>query len=444
MEIELPDGTVLDAPDGSDPKMVVHGYRRKVLAAQNPEEYDSKSEAYQKKYGSDPGLGLSVFSGVQRALMGTGNLVSKANSGPLRMAGAFFRALPGASDESLRKEDIQDAPIKSAHPVGRIGGEIAGTLPINLLTAGAGTASTGANVLTRTLASPYTKAALEGALSANATGSPDERGANTAKGAGLSMALTALFGAGGRALNGLIKKSQEAEALEHLFSQQGEHVQPPISQVASDDDIVSRLGKSFYQEALPLVPGVKGKLERQAQEALEATRRLALQEAAPGNYVVPADAGKKVGEAMHPLRAAMNGVTNDAIESLEGAVHAARVKGGNFSMADLARNATDPTMADIGVTGHAVLGQPATRTSLPGRILAGAGLGGFGAYMSLPGAVAAVGAGNIMATKTFQRALLGDTVAQQALKSYIAQHPEAAAQIASAMKIAASSQAGDE
>lgn len=417
---------------------------RKATIASNPSEYDPNSKGFQEKYGPGGGAGLSFFSGVQRALMGTGNLASKVHSGPLSMAGSYFRGLKGSSNESLKNEDIADQALKNSHPVSRVGGEIVGTLPLTMLTGGPGGASTGANVLTRTLASPYTKAALEGAVSSAALSNPDEQGAGAAKGAGLSMALQALFGVGGRAIKGLIKKSEEAQALEQLFSQQGEKVQPPISQVASDEDLASRLGKTFYQEALPLVPGVKGKLERQAQEALESTRRLALQEAAPGNYVVPADAGKKVGEAMHSLRGAMNGVTNDAIESLEATAHAARVKGGNFSMAELARNATDPTLQDMGVVGHAVLGQPATRTSLPGRILAGAGLGGFGAYMSLPGAVAALGTGNLMATKAFQRALLGDTQAQEALKLFMAQHPEMIFHITSALRTGAASQAKEE
>lgn len=417
---------------------------RATTIASNPGEYDPSSKQFQDKYGPGGGKGLAVFSGVQRAIMGTGNLVSKIRSGPLAMAGAAFRANPGVSDDALRQLDTTDEPIKRAHPVARIGGEIAGTLPLNLVTGGAGTASTGANLLTRTLASPYTKAALEGAISSEALASPDERGAAGAKGAGLSMALQALFGLGGRAVKGLIRKSEEAEALEQLFAQHGESVQPPLSQVAGDQDIVTRIGKSFYQEALPLVPGVKGKLDRQAQEALEATRRLALQEVAPGNYAVPADAGKKVGEAMHSLRAAMRGVTNPAIESLEDAAHAARVKGGNFSMAELARHATDPTLQDMGVIGNAVLGQTPTKTSLTGRVLAGAGLGGFGAYMGLPAAVAAVGGANIMATKAFQRAMLGDTAAQEALKLYLSQHPEQVAQLASAIRIGASSQAGEE
>jgi hypothetical protein len=257
------------------------------------------------------------------------------------------------------------------------------------------------------------------------------------------MALQGLFGLGGRAINGLIKKSEEAEALQQLFAQQGEKVQPPISQVASENDLVSRLGKTLYQEGLPLIPGVKGQLEGQSKSALEATRRLAMQEAAPGNYILPAEAGAKVGEAMHGLRASMNGVTNPAIESLEAAAHAARVKGGNFSMAELARNAVDPTMQDIGVMGHAVLGQPATRTSFAGRAMAKLGLGGLG-YASLPAALGAIGGGNIMATKAFQRALLGDTQAQEAVKLFLSQHPEAASQVASALRMSASSQAGDE
>lgn len=444
MEIELPDGTVLEAPDGSDPKTVVKGYRRQQLIASNPGEYDPNSKEFKAKYGPETSAGTSFFSGVKRMDAGFGNLARKY--GGYTIPGIMGKiASDYTSDENLREMDQTDKELIRQHPVARVGGEVAATIPAALATGGASSGLATAGAVGRTLANPFVQAGLQGALSGAAGAPVDNQGSGALKGAATGVALQGLFGLGGRALNGIIKKSEEAEALQHIFAQQGEKVQPPISQVAGDQDLLTRLGKSFYQEALPLVPGVKGKLERQAQQALEDARRLALQEAAPGNYVVPADAGRKVAESMHGLRNAMNGITNPAIESLEAAAHAARVKGGNFSMADLARKASDPVLQDLGVVGHAVLGQPATKTSLTGRILAGAGIGGFGAYMSPVSAGASLLGGNIMATKAFQRALLGDTQAQEALKLFISQHPEMASQIASMIRMGAASQAeGDQ
>lgn len=78
MEIELPDGTILEAPDGADIKKVVQGYNRSLakpartpapgLKQTNPAEYDPQSVAYQQKYGAERG-GLAEF-GRQLGLAG--------------------------------------------------------------------------------------------------------------------------------------------------------------------------------------------------------------------------------------------------------------------------------------------------------------------------------------------------------------------------------------
>lgn len=76
MEIELPDGTVLDAPDNADPSVVAKAYirnqRRAALAASNPAEYDPQSAEFKAKYGP-AGSSLQNFAaGAGKAAVDTG------------------------------------------------------------------------------------------------------------------------------------------------------------------------------------------------------------------------------------------------------------------------------------------------------------------------------------------------------------------------------------
>lgn len=551
MEIELPDGTVLDAPEGADIKAVVRGYRRQQLAAQNPTEYNPQSPEYREKYGTETSAPVSFFSGVRRMDQGFGNIAQKY--GGYTIPGIMGKLAGNrVSDEAIRSSDIQDKELIRQHPFSRIGGEVAATLPLSMATGGTATGLGAAGTAGRVLANPYGRAVVEGALTGAAGAPAEDQGAGAGKGAALGATLQALFGVTGRAVRGIIQKSKEMQDLEQIFGQHGETIQPPISQSAGDQDIITRLGKSFYQEALPLIPGVKGKLERQAKEAVEKTRELALKEATPTGMTIPEGSGARAGETLHGIRAGLQETEKDILESfeaklfpdmlddigakvrakvphiddtsignvlddvdqliarfsggagkiegqnlkyivdeltkkaakapafektayetardhldeilhnyarvqkggayhdlqeplryftgLEAAVNAARVKGGNFSMADLARKAKDPAQLDLASTANSVLSQPATKASLTGRILAGAGIGGFGAYMSPLAAGGALLGGNIMATKAFQRAMMGDTQAQEALKLFLSQHPQLAEQVASAVRAGSASQ----
>jgi hypothetical protein len=56
VEVELPDGTILEAPDGADPSMVAKNYlrgqARAKLIQQNPGEYDPSSPEFRDRYGA--------------------------------------------------------------------------------------------------------------------------------------------------------------------------------------------------------------------------------------------------------------------------------------------------------------------------------------------------------------------------------------------------------
>lgn len=130
--------------------------------------------------------------------------------------------------------------------------------------------------------------------------------------------------------------------------------------------------------------------------------------------------------------------------SLNKAAKSARANGGNFTMNQLARAATDPTQLDLAQQAGGVLNNPAAGTSFTGRgLLGGAGLIGAGATMGPAAAGGLLLAGNAMATKTVQKALMGDLAAQRSLAEMIQQNPKAAEEIARLMQILTAQQAGD-
>lgn len=587
MEIELPDGTILEAPDDADVKAVVRGYNRARLKASNPAEYDSDSPEFKAKYGplargtrkvAIRGQGLveekeddrfteGIGSGMVRMSRGLGNLQNKlVNKHPLikAMGGIDLPGKEFYSDEAIREQDALDQPLAedTKGMLGQVTGQAAvgtaATLPIG----GLGGLSTGGSVLTRTLGSAPVRAALEGAVAGAGAASPDEQGSGAVKGAILSAIIDRMFAGGGRVIRGLVNKSESARNLEQLAAQHGEEIFLPISQAASTDDLTSRLAKTAYGEGLSLIPGVRGQLTRQADDATAAIRNIALREATPDGVTLPADAGRRVQESLNVIRQGFENIYDDTIRSyafnipetfgddvaaavrreipnvddttvgrvaeaaveqmqrfssgrpvidggnllnvrdaiqelarraprverpamriaqeqiedlitseltqggarqnladlarygnldeplrhftgLERASRAARARGGEFTMNQLARNASDPVQLDIAQQAGAVLNQPAAGTSFTGRnLIGGAGIVGVSALTDPITGALILGGGNVLATRTVQRALMGDTSAQRAIARIIQQNPRAVDRIAQFMRVVAA-QSGD-
>jgi hypothetical protein len=561
LEIELPDGTILEAPDDADIPTVVQGYVRSKTLKSNPGEYDPNSREFKKKYGANPSKLEAFQSGVRRLDSGAGNVL-KSTLGKIPTWKPILDMLPErTSDESLKETDELDQQIKEQRPWSRMGGEIAGSIPLSVATAGFGAPSTGAPLLTRALAT-LGKSGLEGAVQGASASEVDEQGEGAGKGAALSMVLSLLGMGGGRLVRGLVKKSEAAEELQHLAGQHGEELHLPISQAASDKDVVSRVAQTFYQDALPLVPGVRGRLERQGKSALEQVRNMALKEAVPDGGSLIDDAGQRAGEAVRNIRGQLDNAYKETVESysfnipenfreqlskkitaqfkniddttlkkaldaaelhlkrfssdknvIDGqnllnaksaigkaiskaddvekgplgevkkyidelieselsigskksnlvdlsryqnlaeparhltgprkAAAAARAKKGNFSMSQLANNATDDTQMHLAQVGNEVFSNPAAKGSFVGRILAGVGIGGYGVFMDPGSAVAAVTIANLLANKSSQRALLGDTATQKVIAELLRKYPEVASMLGSTGRMSAVL-AGDE
>lgn len=384
MEIELPDGTVLEAPDDADVKAVVRGYQRQVgiakLKEQNPGEYDSGSAAFKRQFSAapqdkdsfgiiDPATGKQIgfLTPEQREVFRnksykSSSLVDQSgkqikdytpadfdqlfsrvdnSSKPRETLGSFREGIGGgmlrgwkgltnlvlpdsltpdwASDANIQEMDRinQDLPVS-----GQMVGGLAATAPVSggvgALQKGAtllSTASRAPAVLTRALGSAPTRAVLEGASQGAIFADPEHQGEGALLGAGLGLGLNRLGAGAKRVLNGTIKKSEEALALEQLASQHGDEIFLPVSQAASDEGIISRLGKAFYREALPIVPGVKGQLERQGNKAAEKLREISVKEALPTGGRLPAQAGKKVTDAIENIQRQFDDAYDQTIKS---------------------------------------------------------------------------------------------------------------------------------
>jgi len=316
MEIELPDGTVLEAPDDADIKAVVRGYTRQQgiakLKAQNPEEYDTQSEAFQQKnapveYIDAPvrmrgaGTGAAEGGGVRSMRMAdpsVENFRAGIGSGMLRSAkGLTNLMLPDsmtpdwASDENIQEMDRRDTHLPES---GKLVGSTVASLPVS------GAVGKGLELTSRAVkmaGTPLARVLAEGATQGAIFADPDEQGTGALVGAGVGGALHGLSKFGGRLTRGLVEKSEAAQDLDHLAAKHGEEIFTPISQSASDDGFSNRMFKAFYREALPIVPGVRGKLIRQSDEAAEKLREIAIREGLPTGSQLPPEAGKKVSQA---------------------------------------------------------------------------------------------------------------------------------------------------
>lgn len=577
MEIELPDGTVLDAPDNADVKSVVRGYNLAQLKTKNPAEYDSSSPAYQAKYGpmatgtrkeairglgeveisNDNSFTEGIGSGMKRMATGLTNAGIKVmNKHPLIHALGVFPTPTNSTDEAIQQQDVTDQPLAATGKgaAGQLLGQTAvaygATAPVGAL----GSLSKAGSMLPRALGNPLTRTALEGGATGAGAANPDEQGVGALQGAGLGLAANRIMAGGGRALSGIVQKNEATKALQQLAGQQGEDIFVPISQAAdTEGGLLSKGAKIAYGEGLSLVPGVKGQLQRQSEDAAEKLRELAIKEATPTGVYLPDRPGKNVQESLASIRngfdeaydqtigsldfripgdlrkqleakirqaspniddesmdkgmllargllrrfSESNGMVegsnlrhvmremeakiakapeheavaykaaldvvkdmipqrlkvqglldryNDLEEparhmvGLEKAVYAARAKSGRFSPTQLANNAKDMTQLDLAQTGaEALKGSPAG-TSFAGRSLLGGAATLAGAVASPIGAGTALVGANLLATKTAQKALMGDLAAQRSIVDLLQKNPEMADVVKKALQTAAATE----
>lgn len=566
MEIELPDGTILDAPDDIDPKVSVQAY----LRVKDEADFQEKNAANVKDQSFLQNLRQGTGMGMVKAVRHMGNLMTFPEDTPTMIRGMGKVTIPKTdpknffSDESIAEQKHLDQALEDTGggTIGDIIGQTAATLP---LTAGASAplqaVSRGTQalpLLSRALGSAPLRAAVEGSVGGAVMADRGEKGEAAGQSAIAAAILDRLFKGGGRLLRGLVQKSDAAKDLIQLAAQHGEELDLPIAAAASENDIISRLTKTLYKEGLPNVPGTGGKLARQTEEAMEKVRELALKEATPANVTLPKGIGADVAQAKGPIKGGFDAEYDRTVKSLdflvpknfrntvagvikskvanvdnvslnraatqadqllaryssgkgriEGenlldmknelsrlikqsvgkekqaliaasseiermievrlkpqglwdayvqlsepyanfkalskAIKAAKAKGGNFTPAQLARTAPEGSALEVlGQTANATLGQAAPRSSIAGKVLTGAMLGGYGFFVDPLTALGALGGSQILSTKTIQRALMGETTAQKRLVEALRRHPALKEQLERATRTALTTQIGDE
>jgi hypothetical protein len=109
------------------------------------------------------------------------------------------------------------------------------------------------------------------------------------------------------------------------------------------------------------------------------------------------------------------------MNSLFRAAEKAKVKGGQFTPAQLiASSPKGSTQRVIGRTAQEVLGGPRANSW---RNLAGGALSVYGLATNPVAALGVIGAGNVAASRTFQKAAMGDLAAQKKLADMIRNNP---------------------
>lgn len=514
----------------------------------------------------------AVGSGLMRGFRGAGNLImSLGGYGPpgdpeTKELADFKKRMPVIGDDAIREQEKIDKPLMSqpGASTGRFLGEAASVPGVGEVGAGArSTLSKAPSVLARTLGERAPQRALEGATSAAQFADPNQVGEAGLTGTALSLALGRMGDSGGRLLNGLVKKSDAAQHLEHLASQHGEDIHIPLSLSADTDDPISALAAGVYRNVSPIVPLMSNRLEKQRDAARKLLRKMAFGEATPNGvtltdaelsdsdtvlrklsdefskkydstvksyaFNVPKDFDQQVTAKIKAARPNIDSTTlNDTTGKMQeiidrfsdskgqisgdnllyakreigelikgGKLHekdaykagaqwiddhivnelsqggapsnlvdlkeyldlsspwkskvavdkAARTaKSGDFGPEQLYRSSRPFTdTRALGKAGSEVLGPKATQGGVQGKVLASLGLAGTGAgvYMAPAATAAMLAGGHLLANKSTQRALTGDTAAQRYVIEMLRKNPQLQ-EVLSAARRGTTAEAGDE
>lgn len=331
----------------------------------------------------DPTSGMST---TDKVLAGVGSGMERFGVGLSNTMDKLLGFKPSGdtfSDEAIKERDKLDAPLAAtgAGKTGQIVGQIAAGLPLSL----AGGEIAGAGKLAQ-----VARGAVEGAINSAATSDPTQEGKGAAKGAGLGATIAALTGVAGRVINGVVQKSQAAKDLEKLVSAGGEDIHIPITQAADTEggDVLTKVLAGAADKG-SIVPGVSSQLASQSSKAADAV--------AAAKAALPA------------------GGRNAAGQFTSGAAR-----------------------KDLETAAEDVLGTPSS-SRLSSRL---SPYTLIGALLHPGVGIKGIVAGNVLATKTVQRAAMGDTAAQKMLQDLASSHPDMAELINTTVRTAAETQAG--
>lgn len=161
MEIELPDGTVLEAPDGADPSVVARNYMKQqrigAIRARDPSEYDPSSPEYQQKYGPAgsgyenfmAGAGKSTMDmlrGIKQLSLGAADIFNPRDRNLSDLVTDKPKSRYQEYAQYLDQVKAQDAPLMQTGS--GMAGNIMGNIASTLIPAGVGGVAAGKAGLT--------------------------------------------------------------------------------------------------------------------------------------------------------------------------------------------------------------------------------------------------------------------------------------------------------
>jgi hypothetical protein len=246
----------------------VEQMREKIKA--NPAEYDPNSKEFKAKYGTN-----ADSSFLHNLAVG--------NTSAFHRLGTNLGNMVGLVDDERAKEvnrigrEIEET---GGGFTGSLVGQVAATAPVGFgVAGGASRLASMAPKLAGGLGLGAGAAAVEGGLNSALYADPGQRLQAGATGAVVGGGLNLAGRAAGRGIRGLVKKSDDALALETMARNAGEDIFIPVTQGASKDDKASKIISGTYRN-LDVVPFVRGQFQNQADEAEAVFRRMALKEAA--------------------------------------------------------------------------------------------------------------------------------------------------------------------
>ena len=278
--MQMPDGSVVEFPDGMDPKDVATHWKAAQLVHEGQNSTFSDAAA---------ATGHEFLDFARKAMYHL-NINGAQTSKDSNDFG---------SAANIKKAEEEDKPLFSRGglvPLARTVTDMAEAAPIGGPLEGA-IGKLGTTALQK-FGSKIAGAAASGGVTAGLGSAPGEGTAGAAGGSALGGALSALGSIGGRFTRGLVNKSSELQDLERYVDTTNQlpgagqqEVWAPVSQGA-DQSGLSGIISRLYRSGLSYIPGVSGQLENQAARGEAGVRGSMLQQEAPAGYAVPPQSPK--------------------------------------------------------------------------------------------------------------------------------------------------------
>lgn len=314
LEVELPDGTILDAPDDADASTVAKNYMRNqkinALRKSDPGEYDPTSKEWQAKYGA-----TSNMTGMDKFMAGAGKAVVDTGRGIKQLAldvASPFRSGNQADEYAAQISESKklDAPLMNTGA--GIGGNLAGTLATMVLPAGVvgkaaqaaniGRVGTGIAAGARGFVNPatLTGGALSGAAQGaiQPVGTDDSRLLNIGLGGATGGVAQAASGLVGRIAQPIVKmlKPDQQKAVDTLLKND-----IPLDAAQQSGSTRALQAKRMLTDNPITAGGQKDQFEKTATAFDEAALRTIGETSDTANEATMARAAKRIGGVMEAV-----------------------------------------------------------------------------------------------------------------------------------------------